>query len=147
MKLIHSRISPYTFNLYTLLLLSHLIICLRANAHTYFIHFGWSYRFPLLFDDSEMIRFAAKHTHSRAHTQMHTTQHPICLILNSSKNKHNNNNKWELTYTSKINQFIFIWWGWGGSMRLINVMKNVHEWHFTVFPLIAFALTEKNPFT
>lgn len=63
-KLIRFCILPYTFNLSTLLLLlSHLIICLRVNM-SYIL--DEAIRFPSLFDDSGMIRFAAKHTHNIA---------------------------------------------------------------------------------
>lgn len=69
-------------------------------------------------------------------TRAHTTKHPICLILNSSKNKNKNSRMYE------PNKSVYIHWGWGGCMEPPNVKKNVHEWHFSVFPLIAFAFTE-----
>lgn len=77
-KLIRFCILPYTFNLSTLLLLSHLIICLRVHM-SYIL--DEAIRSPSLFDDSGMIRFAAKHT-----------QHSIQYVChwNSTKNKNDN---------------------------------------------------------
>lgn len=80
-----------------------------------------------------MIWFAAKHTQIYAHSETSN----MFDIEQQQKN--------ENSCMYEQNKSVYIRWGWGGlSMKLPNAKKNVHEWHFSVFLLIAFALTE-NP--